>query len=587
MRTATLLTAALLLGTVAQALEIGETAADGPFKDIRYLSRTLDDFGGKDAYVLSFITADCPVAQRYLPVLEQLHQEFAPRVQFIAVNVGPEDSIHDAAYLAISHDVSFPVVKDFTGDFTSALGVDRTAMTIVLDSDRVLRYRGRINDQYRLSGVRPNASREDLRLAIESVLAGDAVETAETPVDGCAITFPEPIAADDSLTWAEDVAPVLYNNCIECHRDQGGAPFSLIEYESANRFASMIAEVVSEQRMPPWYAHEDFGSWRNERRLTVEDRTTLIAWAKGARKRGDLSKAPEVPDFPQSIWNIGEPDLLITAAEPEELPATGYIPYRYVTMPYEFPADTYVDGIQIQPANEDVVHHANLIYTVKGKPGFTYLTGKVPGSSDAILPEGEAMLIPKGAVLTFQIHYVTTGVPETDQIAVGFTYADGPVRKLLYNQFIEEKALEIPSGDSAAEFDAAWTIPDDVTGRALFSHMHLRGKDMTFDARYPDGSTERMLVVPNYSFDWQLAYEFELGKKKFPKGTEFQITAHYDNSQFNPFNPDPTIDATYGPQTVNEMCIGVFYYTKDNENLDLIVDGTNGQLISGEHTGAD
>lgn len=587
MRTTLTLLAALAISTTAQTLEIGETASDVAFKDIRYLSRTLADFGEKDAYVLTFVTVDCPVAQRYLPVLEQFHQEFSPRVQFIAVNVGPEDTIQDAAYLAITHNVSFPIVKDFAGDLSRSLGVDRTAMTVVLDTNRTLRYRGRVNDQYRLSGVRPEASREDLRLAIQSVLAGEAVETSTTQVDGCAITFPEPIAADDSLTWAEHVAPVLYQNCVECHRDNGGAPFTLVEYENANRFANMIAEVVAEERMPPWYALDEYGTWHNERRLTSEQKETLIAWARSARNRGNLAKAPAAPEFPESIWNIGEPDLIIQASEPEELPASGYIPYRYVTLPYEFPADTYVDGIQIQPANKDVVHHANLIYMVKGKPGFTFLSGKVPGSSDALLPQGEAMMIPKGAVLTFQIHYVTTGKPETDQIAVGFTYADGPVKRLVHNQFLEQKALKIPAGHGAAEFSAAWTLPDDVTGRALFSHMHLRGKDMVFDARYPDGTEERMLVVPNYSFDWQLAYEFEPGVRKFPKGTEFQITAHYDNSEFNPFNPDPTIDATYGPQTINEMCIGVFYYTKDNENLDLIVDGENGQLISGQLTGAD
>ncbi len=228
------------------------------------------------------------------------------------------------------------------------------------------------------------------------------------------------------------------------------------------------------------------------------------------------------------------------------------------------------------------MHHANLVYTIPSKgTAFTFIGGKVPGSPDGILQAGEAMFIPEGAVLAFQIHFVTTGKEETNRMSVGFDYAEGKINRLVKNMFIENGSFNIPAGHPSYEVRAASTLSEDVIGRALFSHMHLRGKDMSFVARYPDGTTENMLTVPNYSFDWQQVYEWEPDTKFFPKGTKFELTAHFDNSTFNPYNPDPTVAVQYGLQTHHEMMIGVFYYSKDIEDQNLIVNPVNGSATRG------
>ena len=48
----------------------------------------------------------------------------------------------------------------------------------------------------------------------------------------------------------------------------------------------------------------------------------------------------------------------------------------------------------------------------------------------------------------------------------------------------------------------------------MFSHMHLRGKDMTFIAHTPNGESETLLTVPNYHYAWQQNYRWEPGTKK-------------------------------------------------------------------------
>jgi peroxiredoxin len=568
----------------ADGSRIGERVPNTAFKDIWYVSRSLNDFGEKKAYVLAFYCNTCPVAQRYTPKLEALHQEFADQdVQFIGINVGTEDSIMDMAKHALEYQMTFPVVKDAEGVSARAAGATRTPEVAVLDADRVLRYRGRVDDRYRVSGVQPTDGRDDLREALLDVLAGVEVRVAETPVEGCLITFPEAAATPDTpVTFAEDIAPILYKNCVECHRPNTAAPFSLITYEQASGKASMMAEVVNEGRMPPWYAHPGVGEFTNERRLTAAEKRTIAQWAKTGRQPGDLDTLPEAPVFPDEKWAIGEPDLVLTAKEPFEIPPTGYIPYQYVTFDYVFPEDTWVQGIEIMPSNPRVLHHCNMIYTLPGEKydqSTNFLTGKVPGGGPANLKPGEGLLIRKGSVITLQIHYVTTGKPEQDTISAGFRYAKTPIEKRIRYMIVNNDSLAIPPGAPMHEVTAEDTLDCDATVLAMFTHMHLRGRDMTFLAHLPDGETRPLLLVPNYSFDWQMTYYVEPGELKLPKGTRIECIGHFDNSPFNPFNPDPTHTVQEGPQTFEEMMYGFFFYTNDNETIDITVDPNTGQEL--------
>jgi hypothetical protein len=90
---------------------------------------------------------------------------------------------------------------------------------------------------------------------------------------------------------------------------------------------------------------------------------------------------------------------------------------------------------------------------------------------------------------------------------------------------------------------------------SMLPHIHLRGKDFQFRAIYPSGESEILLSMPNYDFNWQIAY-YLAKPKLLPKGTIIEVTGHYDNSQNNPYNPDSTVDVHYGEQTWEEMLNG-------------------------------
>ena len=574
---------ALTAAATSRKPAIGSTAGELHFKDIRFSPRTLKDIGPAKAYVIVFTTSECPLVKRYWPRLKQLSSHFEEQgARFLSINVGPEDSLKEIAYQAIEYDVEFPCVKDFDGDCAGLLGVNYTPEVVVLDGDFKIRYRGHVNTQFRLGGENPSAGREDLQEAIEDVLAGRKVRVEETTVDGCAITRPEATPKRTSLTYAKNVAPILNQHCVECHRPGTPAPFSLTSYEKVAAKAGTIAEAVAEERMPPWFAHPGFGDFINQRGLTAAERNTVIEWARGGKPAGDLAKAPTPRNFPETKWQIGEPDLVITATQPEKLPATGVIPYRYVILPRLFEHDTWVQGIEIMPGNPRVVHHANLAFATLPF-GFdenrNFLTGKVPGGIAVDLASGIAMMIPKGSVLALQIHYVTTGKEETDQVSVGLRFAKEPVHKRVRYKIIADYRFKIPPGAPAHRVAAQKTLEADATGIGLFSHMHLRGKDSTFFAHYPNGTNETLLALPNYSFDWQLSYVWRRGTRQFPKGTQIECVSHFDNSAFNPFNPDPNATVKNGPQTFNEMMQGFFFYTVDAEDLNLQIDPKTGKEL--------
>jgi thiol-disulfide isomerase/thioredoxin len=558
------------------AARFGERVGKLKFTDIRYLPRTIDDFGAKKAYVLVFTNTSCPLAQRYLPTLQALAHEYRD-VQFVAINATEEDSIVAMATQAVQHDIDFPFVKDYGAACARILGARRTPEVVVLDADRRLCYRGRIDDQYRLGGTRPAPTSRDLKDALDAVLAGRKVPNAETEVDGCPITFAPPRKAQ-SVTYAEQVAPILQKHCWQCHRAGGSAPFALTSYKQASSRAEALAEVVAQQRMPPWFASHDFGPFVNRRGLADEERQTIADWVLSGAARGDAAREPAPPKEPDSPWLIGTPDLVLQTGE-FDLPAQGDIPYKHTLLPHVFAADTWVEAAQILPDNARALHHCNMAFAnlTEGFNEANFITGNVPGGEPMTLGKGVAFCIPKGSMLGLQMHFVPTGKPEKCRVSVGLRYPRGVVDRRLRNIQLTNSRFAIPPGAPAHKVAATRVLDRDVVGIGLFAHMHLRGRDMTFTAQLPDGKRDTLLVIPNYSFSWQVPYRWEPGQRRLPKGTRLECVAHFDNSAFNPYNPNPLATVRYGPQTHHEMMFGFFFYTDAAEQLGLQVDVKTGR----------
>ena len=559
--------------------KVGDAVGKLKFTDIRSLPRTLDDFGKKKAVVLVFTNTTCPVAQKYLPTLQALEKEYRGKdVQFVSVNAAEEDTVIAVATQSVKYEIEFPCVKDFGGTCARALGVTRTPEAVVLDAERRICYRGRIDDQFRLGGARKEPTARELKDAIDAILAEKKPATQETEVDGCPITFAKPRAPKE-VNFAEHVAPILQKHCWECHKAGGSAPFALTTHKQAATRADAIAETINDQRMPPWFASHEFGPFINRRGLSDEERSVVADWVKSGAAAGNLAKAPAPPPEVKEKWLIGKPDLTLDTVE-FDLPATGDIPYKYAILPHHFAEDTWINNVQITSDNPRSLHHANLAFGGL-KVGFSeqnFITGYVPGGEPMNLDPGVGFLIPKGTFLALQIHFVTTGKPEKCKVTVGVRYPREVIQTRLRVMQLFDTRFAIPPGAPAHKVTATKTLDTDVIGVGLFSHMHLRGKDMTFTAHAPDGKRDTLLVIANYNFEWQVPYRWEPGKKRIPKGTKLECVARYDNSAFNPYNPNPKATVRNGPQTYHEMMYGFFFYTEADEKLGLKIDPKNGTV---------
>ncbi len=564
----------------AKKPSIGERVGACEFVDARFARHSLDEFSGRPALVLYFTALDCPLAPRYLPRLCELARATQDRrVQFLAIDVGANDSVVEIAAAALDHEVAFPFVRDFGFSTATACGATRAGEVVVVDGERRLRYRGRVDDQYRVGGERPATTRADLALALEELLAGKEVSVAETTAEGCLLS-PPPKPRED-VTWARDVAPILARHCVECHREQGDAPFALADWNDAADLAAMIGEVVELGRMPPWRASGAHGRFSNVRGLTADERRTLIDWTLTGARAGDLSLAPPAPAPPAGKWRIGEPDLVLATPTEMELPADGIVPYQYTVLPFVFPADTWVEAVEIQARNRRAMHHCNLAHLKLGEEFRTenFITGQVPGGDPMVLDPGTAVLIPGGSLLALQIHYVTTGKEETDRIEVALRFPRTLVQKRLRHLECADFRFAIPPGAPSHPVRASRTFDVDAIGIGMYAHMHKRGADMRFTA-IAAGGKETLLLIPSYDFDWQASYRWFPDAQRFARGTRIECLAHFDNSTFNPWNPDPGATVRFGLQTEQEMMYGFLFYVDANEQLALAVDPRSGRARS-------
>ncbi|PYQ96263.1 MAG: thiol-disulfide isomerase [Acidobacteria bacterium] len=372
-------------------------------------------------------------------------------------------------------------------------------------------------------------------------------------------------AADAPVTFTKDVAPIFYKSCVECHRPTMFAPMSLVTFEDARPWARSIRQRVVLRAMPPWGADPAHGTFKNDPRLSQSEIDTITAWVDGGAPKGDDKDLPDAPRFAEG-WTIGKPDAVFTMEEEYKIPATGTIPYLYFRVPTHLTEDKWIQAIEIKPGARAHVHHVIAFTQPSDKPvnpgavlGPTNIGGVTPNKPGLVFEPGVARLFRGNSDIVLQIHYTTNGTEAADRTTVAVVYARQPPTKLAAGGLVINPRFVIPANDGNAEVKATQILARDTLVTSLTPHMHVRGKDMIYIAHYADGTSETLLSVPKWDFNWQITYQ--LAKPKLlPKGTEIEVIAHYDNSTSNKFNPDPSKDVRWGDQTWEEMMIG-FYST--------------------------
>jgi hypothetical protein len=415
------------------------------------------------------------------------------------------------------------------------------------------------------------------------------------------------------VTYSRDIAPILYQKCTACHHPNDIAPMSLMDYKSVRPWAKAVRQAVRLKRMPPWFADSATGHFSNDPSLSDCERKIITEWVDQGAEEGDPRDMPPPPSYVDG-WHIGKPDVVFDIGQDHVIKSTSVDEYIYFTVPTNFTEGHWVQAVELRPGNRKVVHHAHVSvvepetpktasdsaktgrsfsdYLVRTSDGLRHMKLDSPVVNDACAysgPEidrlhiaGEGALgsylpgmppdnyrkdtakwIPAGAQLRFQIHYHSEGAKSeesvTDRTSVGLIFASTAPSHPLRRLDVDNDFFALPPGGDAEEVKQCATFDSDSLLLSLTPHMHYRGRDARFEIQRPGQPPETLLFVPKYDFNWQLKYQLQ-DPVFVPKGTRLILTFHYDNSQNNRLNPDPSRMIRWGEPSQEEMMSGWIDY---------------------------
>lgn len=544
--------------------------------------------------VLFFYSRECPIANFYLPVVNEIVARYgSERIRWAGVCVDPDVTAESQRKHAQDYRISFPVIADPSGELAASVGAKFTPEVVVFDAEGRQIYRGRVDDHYAARGVKATkAKNHDLDNAVKAGLEGKWPAVRETEAIGCPMPEVDP-SKETKVTYTEHIAPLIYRSCLECHRPGSIAPFSLETYDQARRRADDLADVTASGFMPPSRIDPKFGQQTKHSLALSDAEIALFAkWAEQGAAEGDPKLMPEKPEFLEG-WALGTPDLVLEMSEALVVPPTGPDVMRCFPLHTGLTEDKYVSAIEMQPGNPRVVHHT-INYLVRGgaaasrdesDPGPGYdcfggpgvpILGELgswgPGTKPDRLPSGVARRLPAGSDVVLHMHYHPNGKEEADRSRIGIHFSKEPVRQSFHWMLMLARDFMIPAGATNYELSVSREVPMDLMVHMVKPHMHLLGKDMTVWFEKPDGTRVDLLRAEPWDFKWQGNHYLEK-PVLMPKGSVLRIVGHFDNSSGNPVNPfrEKPRDIGPGEETTDEMLTCVFGVTKVGQ--DLVRDG--------------
>lgn len=539
-------------------------SADGKFHQ---LSR----YSNQKAVVFIAHDGDSREVSRSVRDINKLVENFqdSPVAFFMIDSTGASDK---AALLeaAAKSDIEMPVLIDETQLVAEELGLARAGEVAIVDPEsKEVLYVGALNDRFAEGSRSRRAKEHYVQDALTAVLADQEITVAKFAGKGDPIVFE---AKQENLTagvsYTNDVAPILEARCVECHQEGGIAPFAMSNHQTVQGWSPMIRETLYTKRMPPGQIDQEYvNTFHNVNHITPEETQKLIHWIDaGAKLDGDVDPLA-VAQRKSTEWINGEPDMIVEIPA-QTIPATGTIDYRNLQLPLDLDDDIWVKAVEFKAGDTSVLHHIIAFsYGPNGLNEFEILNQGIglgayaPGNELNLYPENAGYPLQKGGGLMLQMHYTSSGKETVDASTIGIYLWDEEPEKPILGGSAAELDIQIPPHDGNHEMVASKTFRKDSYLTMVGPHMHYRGKDARFTLVYPDGKKEEILNVPNYQFNWQKTYDF-VEPMFIPAGTEMVLEGTFDNSAQNPYNPDPSVEITWGEQTWQEMFFGFVRYVE-------------------------
>ena len=384
--------------------------------------------------------------------------------------------------------------------------------------------------------------------------------------------FSQPVVPP--TTFADHIAPILFERCGRCHRPGGLAPFSLLTYAEARERAREIVVATKHRAMPPWQVEPGSGDFVGLQPLPDTEIALIQRWVDGGRLEGDPQRVPPRPEWTEG-WQLGEPDLVVSVPQAFTFRADGSDVFRTFVLPLPVGTTRYVKGLEFRPGNQRVVHHANIFIDrtprsreldvqdpapgyeglLPGSAGFPagHFLGWTPGQVEHFLPQDISWRLDPGTDLVLNLHLQTTGSEESVQPSVGLFFSDARPKRTPTLLRLGRQDHDIAPGEKNYTITDSYRLPVDVDVLMVKPHAHFLGREMQGLATLPDGTTQSLIYIKGWDFNWQHNFRY-VSPLPLPRGTVLQMRYTYDNSADNPRNPkNPPERVRWGPESLDEM----------------------------------
>jgi Flp pilus assembly protein TadD len=431
------------------------------------------------------------------------------------------------------------------------------------------------------------------RLQAEGIFRLKPEATAATGQDGAPVTF------------TEHVGPLIIEKCGACHRPDGAGPFSLLKYEDVRRRATQIVAVTESRFMPPWKAEPGYGEFVGQHPLTDAEIGLIRRWATSGAREGPPRELPTPKTAGK--WQLGTPDLVVRLPESFLLPAEGADVFRTFVIRLPVNGTRFVRGLEFQPDNPRVVHHANIRIDrtptsraldeqdpAPGHDGMArsaefpdgHFLAWAPGQVAPLLPQGLAWQLDPGTDLVIQFHMRPSGKPEPVAASVGLFFDSAPPARKPVILRLGRQDIDIPAGDSHHTIVDSYVLPVDAEVLSVQPHAHYRGREIQGFATLPDGTTKWLIYIRDWDFRWQHVYRL-VTPIMLPRGTSLTMRYTFDNSVANVRNPTrPPVRARYGWKSEDEMAeLYVQVFTRDDRDRTELQQAFNKKVVAEDIVG--
>ncbi len=416
----------------------------------------------------------------------------------------------------------------------------------------------------------------------------------------------------EQISYEEKIAPIFSSKCLNCHSKTGSIPPYFDSYEKIKNWKQMSKETLLTGRMPPVSFDPIFGNYANDITLTDDEKFLLVNWYnQGSPRNGNRDP---IKDFsPKEPPKVNPDDYLysVEMATPHKIPPGGEIEYKYFQLGGPVPFDMWIKGYKTISSNPRQLHHESLMITSKPLSFYESLANKlfqrdqkedeISKNTDGdififtlralekyehkyandtylrvqtwgagrrevnVYPKKIGAFIPKGSYLILETHYMGTGRTEYEKSKIEFYGSKVKPKKMnpIHSYSLVNSNFEVPPNVKNYEVKSPiWSPNRDIYLITFLGHLHMRGKSVRLDLISENGERRTLISIPNFYYGWQTGSSLRPNEPIYVKSTDqLQTICYYDNSEHNPFNPDPNKKVKFGQRVDRtEMCKMNFGY---------------------------